>query len=227
MAATSDGWRQSLSSGGKGAPTGSSSSSIKVREATDGFGRGGRGPVASVRDQYDGPVPDGTAPAPTDGETRVELTSTSIDAGALGRWATTPDAGAVVVFSGTVRDHAPGRHGVTSLTYEAYDGVAEARMAEVVDDVRVRWPDVRRVAAVHRTGTLAVGDVAVVVAVSAPHRRSAFEAAAHTIDTLKATVPLWKKEIWADGEEWGTDARPIGEVRTVDRSGDPVEMGGR
>lgn len=226
-APTSDGWRQSRSSGGNGAPAGSSSSSIKAREAIDGLDRGDRGPVAGVRDQYDGPVPDGTAPAQTDGVTRVELTSTSIDAGALGRWATTPDAGAVVVFSGTVRDHAPGRSGVTSLTYEAYDGVAEARMTEVVDDVRLRWPDVRRVAAVHRTGTLAVGEVAVVVAVSAPHRGSAFEAAAHTIDTLKATVPLWKKETWADGEEWGTDARPIGEVRPAHRRGDTAEVGGR
>lgn len=167
-------------------------------------------------------MPDGTAPtAPTDGETRVELTTTSIDAGALGAWATTPDAGAVVVFSGTVRDHAPGRDGVTSLTYEAYDEVAVRRMAEVADDARSRWPEVRRLAAVHRTGTLGVGEVAVVVAVSAPHRGPAFAAAAHTIDTLKATVPLWKKETWAGGEEWGTDARPIAEVRGV------AEVGGR
>lgn len=168
---------------------------------------------------HEGTVP--TAARPPSDDDRVELTSTAIDAGALGAWASTPDAGAVVVFSGTVRDHAPGRDGMTSLTYEAYDEAAVRRMAEVVDDVRTRWPDVRRVAAVHRTGTLAVGEVAVVVVVSAPHRGSAFAAAAHAIDTLKATVPLWKKETWADGEAWGTDARPIAEVRGV------AEVGGR
>ncbi|CAN5561918.1 hypothetical protein BH24ACT4_BH24ACT4_10150 [soil metagenome] len=117
----------------------------------------------------------------------------------------------MVTFSGTVRDHAPGRDGVTSLTYEAYVEAAVDRMGAVVDDVRDRWPDVRRVAALHRTGRLEVGDVAVVVAVSAPHRGAAFDAAAHCIDTLKATVPLWKKETWAGGEEWGTDAVPIRE----------------
>jgi molybdopterin synthase catalytic subunit len=117
--------------------------------------------------------------------------------------------GAVVTFSGTVRDHAPGRDGVTSLTYEAYEEAAVDRLAEVVADVRRRWPDVRRVVAVHRIGHLGVGECAVVVAVGAPHRGSAFAAAAHCIDTLKATVPLWKKETWADGEEWGTDATPI------------------
>jgi molybdopterin synthase catalytic subunit len=110
-----------------------------------------------------------------------------------------------------VRDHAPGRDGVTSLTYEAYESAARARLGDVVADVRERWPDVRRVAAVHRTGRLEVGEAAVVVVVGAPHREAAFAAAAHCIDTLKATVPLWKKETWADGEEWGTDARPITE----------------
>lgn len=152
----------------------------------------------------------GSAPPPgSDGPTWVAVTAAPLDAGALGRWATVPDAGAVVTFSGTVRDHAPGREGVTSLTYEAYEEAAEARLEQVVADVRRRWPDVRRVAALHRVGRLEVGEVAVVVAVSAPHRGAAFAAAAHCIDTLKATVPLWKKEAWVGGEAWGTDARPI------------------
>ncbi|NLV55259.1 MAG: molybdenum cofactor biosynthesis protein MoaE [Acidimicrobiales bacterium] len=144
-----------------------------------------------------------------DGDDWVGLTDEPLDAAAAGRWASTPDSGAVVTFAGTVRDHAPGREGVTHLTYEAYAGAAEARLADVVAEVRRRWPSVRRVAAIHRTGTLEVGEVAVVVAASAPHRGDAFAAAAHCIDTLKATVPLWKKESWAGGEEWGTDARPI------------------
>jgi len=144
-----------------------------------------------------------------DGDDWVGLTDEPLDAAAAGRWASTPDSGAVVTFAGTVRDHAPGREGVTHLTYEAYAGAAEARLADVVAEVRRRWPSVCRVAAIHRTGTLEVGEVAVVVAASAPHRGDAFAAAAHCIDTLKATVPLWKKESWAGGEEWGTDARPI------------------
>lgn len=152
---------------------------------------------------------------PTD-DTWVGIQSTPLDGQAMTRWATTPDVGAVVTFHGTVRDHAPGRDGVTSLTYEAYEEAAVARLAEVVADVRHRWPDVRRVAAVHRTGRLELGESAVVVVVAAPHRGSAFAAAAHGIDTLKATVPLWKKETWADGEEWGTDARAISD--TGDRS---------
>lgn len=156
-------------------------------------------------------APDREAVAPA-GDTWVGITADPLDGDALGRWATTPDVGAVVTFHGTVRDHAPGREGVTSLTYEAYTEAAVARLGEVVADVRHRWPDVRRVAAVHRTGRLEVGESAVVVVVAAPHRGSAFAAAAHCIDTLKATVPLWKKETWADGEEWGTDATPIADA---------------
>ncbi len=153
-------------------------------------------------------APTGVTGAPT-GDTWVGITATPLDADLLSRWATTPDVGAVVTFSGTVRDHAPGRDGVTALTYEAYEEAAVARLAEVVADVRDRWPAVRRVAAIHRTGRLEVGESAVVVVVASAHRGDAFAAAAHCIDTLKATVPLWKKETWADGEEWGTDATPI------------------
>ncbi len=151
------------------------------------------------------------APGPA-GDTWVGITAAPLDGDALTRWATTPDVGAVVTFHGTVRDHAPGRDGVSALTYEAYEEAAVARLGEVVADVRRRWPDVRRVAAVHRTGRLEVGEAAVVVVAAAPHRPSAFAAAAHAIDTLKATVPLWKKETWAGGEEWGTDAAPITET---------------
>lgn len=151
-------------------------------------------------------------PVAPDGATWVAVTDAPLEGLGIGEWAHRPDCGAVVTFSGTVRDHAPGRPGVTALAYEAYADAAVDRMGQVVDDVRTRWPDVRRVAALHRTGHLDVGEVAVVVAVSAPHRGSAFAAAAHCIDTLKATVPLWKKETWSEGEEWGTDAVPIGEV---------------
>lgn len=184
-------------------------------------------------DQYDGAVATGTddlvappdvpgrsgrlgrgrpptaLPVPPSADTWVDITSAPLSAGPVGVWATTPDAGAVVTFSGTVRDHAPGRAGVTALTYEAWVDAAVERLAAVAADVRAKWPEVRRIAALHRTGSLVVGDVAVVVAVSAPHRDAAFAAAAHCIDTVKDTVPLWKKESWSSGEAWGTDSRPI------------------
>jgi molybdopterin synthase catalytic subunit len=130
----------------------------------------------------------------------------------LDAWVRAADCGAVVTFTGVVRDHAEGRAGVTALTYEAYEEHATARIAEVVAEARHRWPEVRRIAAVHRVGDLVVGDDAVVVSVSSPHRGEAFEAAAFVIDTVKATVPIWKRETWADGEGWGVDAAPIREV---------------
>lgn len=153
---------------------------------------------------------DGVRPS-SSGDDWVGLSTEPLPTDDMSRWATTPDAGAVVTFAGTVRDHAPGRDEVTSLTYEAWDDVAVRRLHAVVDDVRARWPEVRRVAAVHRTGRLEVGETAVVVVVSAAHRGPAFAAAAHAIDRLKDTVPLWKKEAWAGGEHWGTDASPLRE----------------
>jgi molybdopterin synthase catalytic subunit len=124
-------------------------------------------------------------------------------------WATTPEAGAVVTFLGVVRDHSEGRDGVTGLTYEAYERVAGAAMADVVTDARRRWPPITRVALLHRTGALALGEAAVAVVVASPHRADAFEAARHCIDTLKESVPIWKHEHWAEGSGWGRDAAPL------------------
>jgi molybdopterin synthase catalytic subunit len=130
-------------------------------------------------------------------------------------WAVQPGCGAVVTFTGTVRDHAPGRAGVTSLEYEAYDEAVLPRLHAIADDTRSRWPSVGRIALLHRVGALAVTDAAVVVVVSAAHRDAAFDAARHCIDTLKNTVPIWKKEIWDGGEAWGTDAQAIEDVDDV------------
>ena len=117
-------------------------------------------------------------------------------------WATVPGCGAVVTFAGTVRDHAAGRPGVTELEYEAFDEQVEPKLRAIADDVRLKWPVVGRIAMLHRVGALAVTEAAVVVVVSAPHRDDAFDAARYCIDTLKATVPIWKKETWADGAAW-------------------------
>jgi molybdopterin synthase catalytic subunit len=112
-----------------------------------------------------------------------------------------PDAGAVVLFVGTVRDHSPGRDGVTHLEYEAYDERVGEKIAEVVAEVRDRWP-VRRVAAVHRVGELGVGEITIAVAVSSAHRGDAFPAGRYLIDEIKARAPIWKKEHWPGGAEW-------------------------
>jgi molybdopterin synthase catalytic subunit len=111
-----------------------------------------------------------------------------------------PAAGGTVLFVGTVRDSDSGK-GVTTLGYDAHPQ-AEPQLRAVVEDVAGRWPTVA-VAAVHRTGELAVGDIAVVVAVACPHRAEAFEAARALIDELKSTVPIWKQQHFSDGsEEW-------------------------
>jgi molybdopterin synthase catalytic subunit len=154
-------------------------------------------------------------PEPVD-HTWVALTDDALPIDAVGRWAAQPSCGAVVTFTGTVRDHAHGRPGVTDLTYEAYEAPATQRMGEVVAEVRRRWPAVVRVAVLHRVGHLQVGEPAVVVAASSAHRADAFAAAAFCIDATKATVPIWKREAWADGEAWGTDATDVvavGELR--------------
>jgi molybdopterin synthase catalytic subunit len=117
-------------------------------------------------------------------------------------WATVPSCGAVVTFTGTVRDHAPGRDGVTTLDYEAYEEEVVPRLQAIADEVRDRWPSVGRIAMLHRVGRLELTEAAVVAVVSAAHRDAAFEAARYCIDTLKATAPIWKKETWAEGEAW-------------------------
>jgi len=148
----------------------------------------------------------------TDPETRLELTADPLPVEGLTRWVARPDCGAVVVFCGNARDHAEGRPGVTALEYEAYDAQVVPRLGRIADEARRRWPDLGRVALVHRTGPLEVGEAAVVVAVSSPHRDTAFEAGRWCIDTLKATVPIWKSEMWDGGESWGMDAQHVVDV---------------
>ncbi len=108
--------------------------------------------------------------------------------------------GGLVTFSGVVRDHSKGKR-VTRLEYEAYAPMAEKTLAEIGEEARVKWPGTE-VAVVHRVGTLVPGELAVVIAVSAPHRKEAFRACEHVIDRLKEDVPIWKKETAEDGEVW-------------------------
>jgi molybdopterin synthase catalytic subunit len=110
-----------------------------------------------------------------------------------------PSAGGSAVFIGTVRDTAADDAVVTSLRYESWDELAVERLREIADDLRRRWP-IRRVALLHRTGDLDVGEASVVVAVSSAHRAEAFEACREGIEQLKHDVPIWKKELLASGE---------------------------
>lgn len=151
---------------------------------------------------------------PVTGDDWIGLTADPLPTDVALAWATRPECGAVVLFSGTVRDHAEGRPGVSQLEYEAYAEQVEPRLARIAEETRRRWPDSGRTVLLHRCGPLAVGECSVVVVVSAPHRGDAFEAARWAIDTLKATVPIWKRETWAGGSEWGIDAHSITEVGT-------------
>ncbi len=111
-----------------------------------------------------------------------------------------PEAGAIDIFVGTTRNHSSGKE-VLSLEYEAYEPMALKEMEKIENKVRSRWA-VHRFAMVHRVGRVGIGEASIVIAVSASHRREAFEACHYAIDTLKREVPIWKREIFADGEMW-------------------------
>ncbi len=130
----------------------------------------------------------------------IRVTSEALDPAAALAWVADPASGGTCVFVGTVRDHSEAG-GVSGLTYEAWEQEAERRMGEVAAEMLERWP-VRRAALLHRTGDLAIGDVAVVVACSAPHRAEAFDACRHGIERTKADVPIWKKEALTAGESY-------------------------
>ncbi|MBD0258930.1 MAG: molybdenum cofactor biosynthesis protein MoaE [Cytophagales bacterium] len=130
----------------------------------------------------------------------IAITDQPIDVDAAIAAAQSERAGAVNVFIGTVRNHAV-RRTVVRLEYEAYDKMALKKMEEVAAEARRRWP-VEKAAIVHRKGVLQIGEVAVVIAVSTPHRRESFEACQYIIDTIKQVVPIWKKEVYENGETW-------------------------
>lgn len=153
-----------------------------------------------------------SVPGDVTGEDWVALTAGEIPTADALDFVRRPSCGAVALFLGTVRDHAPGRPGVSLVEYEAWDEQVERVLWEIAGEARTRWPEVARVALLHRTGPLDVGEISVLVAVSSPHRAEAFEAARWCIDTLKETAPIWKHEHWDGGDAWGLDSRPIGQV---------------
>jgi molybdopterin synthase catalytic subunit len=128
------------------------------------------------------------------------LTDSPIDRQALIEGVMRPSDGACVVFEGAVRDHHEGRS-VESIFYDAYRPMAEKEIAKIVDDLAARMPEVRT-AVRHRLGQLAVGDVSIIIVCASPHRGDAFDACRLLIDRIKETVPIWKRERGAGGEEW-------------------------
>jgi molybdopterin synthase catalytic subunit len=151
---------------------------------------------------------------PPPGNTWIALTEQALPIGAALDWAVRPGCGAVVLFSGTVRDHAEGRPGVSRLVYEAYTEQVEPRLAAIAEEARRQWP-LGRLVLMHRVGELVVGESSVIVVASTPHRPEAFESARFCIDTLKATVPIWKRETWEGGEDWGLCAHDVVDVGDV------------
>ncbi|HEV2766623.1 MAG TPA: molybdenum cofactor biosynthesis protein MoaE [Acidimicrobiales bacterium] len=154
---------------------------------------------------------------PLGDDTWVALSPQPLPLATVADWAVLPRCGALVVFTGTVRDHAEGRPGVSTLEYEAYTGQVEPRLAGIADQARRQWPHLGRIALLHRTGLLGVGEASVAVAVSAPHRAEAFAAARFCIDAVKVSVPIWKRETWAGGQDWagGADVAVVGGEEAV------------
>ena len=149
---------------------------------------------------------------PTSGDTWTALTEGAVPVEAASAWAVLPSCGAVVTFSGTARDHSVGRAGVSRLEYEAYEEQVVPRLDEIAATARARWADVGRIVLIHRVGVVPVSESAVVAVVSSPHRDHAFEAARFCIDTLKETVPIWKREDWSEGSSWGLEPQHIVDV---------------
>jgi len=151
---------------------------------------------------------------PADADDWTGLVTEPIPVDAVINWAVRPDCGALVSFLGTVRDHAEGRTGVTSLEYEAYAEQVIPRFDALVAEARSRWK-LGRVAVLHRVGRLELTDVSVAVVVSSAHRGEAFDAGRYCIEAVKATVPIWKREEWSEGADWATGSRPVVEVEEL------------
>jgi molybdopterin synthase catalytic subunit len=117
-----------------------------------------------------------------------------------------------------VRDHADGRSDVTSLEYEAYEDAVVPVFQNLAQEARHQFSGIGRIAILHRTGLLQLEESSVVVAVSSPHRGIAFEAARFLIDSLKTSAPIWKKENWAGGSDWGTGAHDVVATKKVSES---------
>jgi molybdopterin converting factor subunit 1 len=130
----------------------------------------------------------------------IKVTREPLDRDAIIAAVAHPEAGGIVIFEGVVRNHARGKQ-IRYLEYDAYPEMAEEQFARIAAEVQERW-GTSRIAIWHRFGRLEIGEASVIIVVATPHRAQAFEACRYAIDTLKTTVPIWKKEVAEDGEEW-------------------------
>ena len=150
---------------------------------------------------------------PLHGDTWVGISAEKLPLAEAVSWAVLPDCGAVVTFSGVVRDHSEGRSGVHELFYEAYESQAVCCLEEVAEQAHAKWSDLGRLVLLHRVVSLAVSEAAVLVVASAPHRTEAFEAARFCLDAVKASVPIWKLEKHQSGEDWGLEPQHVMQVQ--------------
>jgi molybdopterin synthase catalytic subunit len=132
--------------------------------------------------------------------TQIEISAQPLNIQSCIDWVMSPQSGGIDVFIGTVRDATKGKP-VVQLEFEAYEPMALKEMQKIAEQAFEKWP-VQKLLIHHRTGILEVGEIPVIIAVSCAHRDAAFEACRYVIDTLKQTVPIWKKEIFEDGEVW-------------------------
>jgi len=163
------------------------------------------------------------------GDEWVEVMADALPVAEALEWSVRPDCGAVVTFCGTVRDQSDGRPDVVSLEYEAYLQQVERCLAAIAAEARRGYQSLGRIALLHRVGLLHVGEVSVVVVVSAPHRAEAFEAARYCIDAVKISAPIWKRETWVGGSDWsdsGHEVDPVPRVDTKSSDAPPSEAVG-
>ncbi|OZD75804.1 hypothetical protein CH273_23205 [Rhodococcus sp. 05-339-2] len=161
---------------------------------------------------------------------RVAVTSDALSVEAATAWATMPQCGAVVTFTGVVREYSrdsAGRRtdGVVSIDYQSYESVARGRLFEIAETAQQRWPDIGRIALLHRTGSVAVGEASVLVCVSAGHRVAAFLAAQFCIDIVKASVPVWKLEQRDAAQSWVETGVQIENVHHAASQWSPLTCG--
>jgi molybdopterin synthase catalytic subunit len=130
----------------------------------------------------------------------IQITQDTLDREQLIEHVSHPSVGGIVVFEGVVRDNARNKT-VRYLEYEVYAEMAVPQIRSIITEAQQRW-GVERVAVAHRSGRLEIGETSVIIVVASPHRAEAFEACRYIIDTLKQTVPIWKKEVATDGEAW-------------------------
>jgi molybdopterin synthase catalytic subunit len=149
---------------------------------------------------------------PTPTTVWISLSHSALSLEEIYAWSARPECGAVVTFCGTVRRTSGTRQNVEALEYETSIALAEEAITKIVTTARTRWPMIEAVAIHHRIGRVELGEIAVIVAVSCPHRGEAFDAAQFCIDTLKESVPMWKRELWDEGAAWSEDTHDIVEV---------------